>query len=259
MAFSSRAAGPLVILHMFPELLNLYGDGGNVIALERRLAWRGLPVFVRQVTMRDVDAGQMPDFAQADIVFFGGGADREQLIVKDAIVKARHELASYVADGGVLLAVCGGYQFLGHSYVMGDTAVEGLGIVDMETVRGEGRLIGNAAIQSDICPMPIIGFENHGGRTALGSGARPLGRVLGSAFGNNGEDGFEGVHQGNLIGTYLHGPLLPKNPQVADYLLKQAFERRGDAVELAPLDDAVELEANRVMARRLGIVERTDA
>lgn len=239
---------PLTIVHLFPELLNLYGDGGNVIALTRRLQWRGLPVEVREVGM-----GDAMDFSQADIVFIGGGADREQMIVKDAMVARKSELSAYVADGGVLLAVCGGYQFLGHSYAMDDVVVEGLGVIDMETVRGEGRLIGNAAIQSDICDAPIVGFENHGGRTTLGPDAKPLGRVLGKTFGNNGEDGFEGVHQGNLIGTYLHGPLLPKNPQVADYLIARAFDRRGDALELAPLDDAIELEANRVMAERLNV------
>lgn len=239
---------PLTIVHLFPELLNLYGDGGNVIALTRRLQWRGLPVEVREVGM-----GDAMDFSQADIVFIGGGADREQMIVKDAMVARKSELSAYVADGGVLLAVCGGYQFLGHSYAMDDVVVEGLGVIDMETVRGEGRLIGNAVIQSDICDAPIVGFENHGGRTTLGPDAKPLGRVLGKTFGNNGEDGFEGVHQGNLIGTYLHGPLLPKNPQVADYLIAQAYDRRGDVLELAPLDDTIELEANRVMAKRLNV------
>lgn len=239
---------PLTIVHLFPELLNLYGDGGNVIALTRRLQWRGLPVEVREIGM-----GDAMGFSQADIVFIGGGADREQMIVKDAMVARKSELSAYVADGGVLLAVCGGYQFLGHSYAMDDVVVEGLGVIDMETVRGEGRLIGNAVIQSDICDAPIVGFENHGGRTTLGPDAKPLGRVLGKTFGNNGEDGFEGVHQGNLIGTYLHGPLLPKNPQVADYLIARAFDRRGDALELAPLDDAIELEANLVMAERLNV------
>lgn len=239
---------PLNIVHLFPELLNLYGDGGNVITLCRRCEWRGIPVQVSEVGM-----GDAMDFLHADIVFIGGGADREQLIVKDAMMQRKAELASYVADGGVLLAVCGGYQFLGHSYAMGDVVVDGLGIIDMETVRGDGRLIGNAVIQSDIAELPIVGFENHGGRTTLSAGVKPLGRVLGATHGNNGEDGFEGVHQDNLIGTYLHGPLLPKNPQVADFLLARALERRGDSGELAPLDDAVELAANRVMAQRLGV------
>lgn len=239
---------PLNIVHLFPELLNLYGDGGNVMTLRRRCEWRNIPVQVTEVGM-----GDAIDFSSADIVFIGGGADREQLIVKDAMMSRKAELASYVADGGVLLAVCGGYQFLGHHYAMGDVVVEGLGIVDMETVRGEGRLIGNAVVKSDISDAPVVGFENHGGRTTLGSGVSAFGRVLGETHGNNGEDGGEGVHQGNLIGTYLHGPLLPKNPQVADYLLARALEHRGNSAELAPLDDTAELEANRVMAQRLGV------
>ncbi|MDO4442846.1 MAG: glutamine amidotransferase [Slackia sp.] len=239
---------PITIAHLFPELLNLYGDGGNVIALRRRCEWRGIPVQVSEVGMDD-DI----DFAHADIVFVGGGADREQLIAKDAIARRKSELSAYVSDGGVLLAVCGGYQFLGHHYTMGDTVVEGLGIVDMETVRGQGRLIGNAAIQTDIAETPVIGFENHGGRTTLGAGVKPFGRVLGATHGNNGEDGLEGVHQGNLIGTYLHGPLLPKNPAIADHLIAAALVRRGESGELAPLDDAVEAAANRVMAKRMGV------
>lgn len=242
------SANPLTIVHLFPELLNLYGDGGNVITLRRRCEWRGVPVCVEEVGM-----GDAIDFSRADIVFIGGGADREQLIVKDAMAARKAELAAYVADGGVLLAVCGGYQFLGHRYAMGDVVVEGLGIVDMETTRGEGRLIGNAAIQSDLCAAPIVGFENHGGRTVLGTGVQPLGRALGATHGNNGEDGFEGVHQANLLGTYLHGPLLPKNPQVADWLLARALERRGNDATLAPLNDAEELAANTVMAQRMGV------
>lgn len=239
---------PLNIVHLFPELLNLYGDGGNVMTLRRRCEWRNIPVQVTEVGM-----GDSIDFSSADIVFIGGGADREQLIVKDAMMSRKADLSSYVADAGVLLAVCGGYQFLGHHYAMDDVVVDGLGIVDMETVRGEGRLIGNAVVQSDISDIPVVGFENHGGRTTLGSGVVPFGRVLAQTRGNNGEDGGEGVHQGNLIGTYLHGPLLPKNPQVADHLISRALERRGDSAELAPLDDAVELEANRIMLHRLGV------
>ena len=239
---------PLNIVHLFPELLNLYGDGGNVMTLRRRCEWRNIPVQVTEVGM-----GDSIDFSSADIVFIGGGADREQLIVKDAMMSRKADLSSYVADAGVLLAVCGGYQFLGHHYAMDDVVVDGLGIVDMETVRGEGRLIGNAVVKSGISDIPVVGFENHGGRTTLGSGVAPRGRVLAQTRGNNGEDGGEGVHQGNLIGTYLHGPLLPKNPQVADHLISRALERRGDSAELAPLDDAVELEANRIMLQRLGV------
>ena len=134
---------PLNIVHLFPELLNLYGDGGNVMTLRRRCEWRNIPVQVTEVGM-----GDSIDFSSADIVFIGGGADREQLIVKDAMMSRKADLSSYVADAGVLLAVCGGYQFLGHHYAMDDVVVDGLGIVDMETVRGEGRLIGNAVVKS---------------------------------------------------------------------------------------------------------------
>ena len=148
---------PLNIVHLFPELLNLYGDGGNVMTLRRRCEWRNIPVQVTEVGM-----GDSIDFSSADIVFIGGGADREQLIVKDAMMSRKADLSSYVADAGVLLAVCGGYQFLGHHYAMDDVVVDGLGIVDMETVRGEGRLIGNAVVKSDISDIPVVGFENHG-------------------------------------------------------------------------------------------------
>lgn len=240
---------PIRIVHLYPELLNLYGDGGNVIVLRRRCEWRGIPVAVDTVEM-----GAAMDLSDADIVMLGGGADREQRIVAERLLARAAELAAYAADGGVLLAVCGGYQLLGHSYTMGEEVLPGLGLVDMETVRGEGRLIGNAAVASPICESPIIGFENHGGRTNLGPGAVPLGRVLAGTHGNNGADGTEGVLSGNVLGTYLHGPLLPKNPQVADWLLARALERRGEsAAILTPLDDSAELEANRVMRTRLGV------
>ncbi len=240
---------PIRIVHLFPELLNLYGDGGNVIVLRKRCEWRGIPVEVEPVGM-----GQRLDLASADVVMLGGGTDREQRIVCEQLLGCRNEISAYAADGGVMLAVCGGYQLLGHSYAMGDETLPGLGVVDMETVRGEGRLIGNAAISSPICDAPIIGFENHGGRTNLGSGATPLGRVLAGSHGNNGADGTEGVLSGNVVGTYLHGPLLPKNPQVADWLLARALGRRGESADiLHPLDDAAEQEANRVMRVRMGI------
>ena len=151
---------PLNIVHLFPELLNLYGDGGNVMTLRRRCEWRNIPVQVTEVGM-----GDSIDFSSADIVFIGGGADREQLIVKDAMMSRKADLSSYVADAGVLLAVCGGYQFLGHHYAMDDVVVDGLGIVDMETVRGEGRLIGNAIVKSDISDIPV-------GRCSFRAGAR---------------------------------------------------------------------------------------
>ena len=233
------------IAHLYPELLNLYGDSGNIITLAKRLEWRGLTPEIAEVSINDT-----PSFKDVDLVFIGGGSDREQRIVCDKLLAQKAELAAYVADGGVLLAVCGGYQLLGHSYLMGDEKVEGLGLVDLYTDRGDPRLIGNIAIESDLSPQPIVGYENHGGRTHLGSGVRPLGKVL-FGHGNDGTTGQEGCWQDNVVGTYIHGPLLPKNPGVADALLSAALERRyGDGM-LEPLDDAVELTANQVMVDRL--------
>ncbi|MEY8436204.1 glutamine amidotransferase [Atopobiaceae bacterium 24-176] len=238
-------ARSLNIVHLYPELLNLYGDGGNIITLAKRLEWRGMEARIAEVAISGT-----PTFADADIVFIGGGSDREQAIVCERLLARKAELASFVADGGVLLAVCGGYQLLGHSYAMGDDVLEGLGLVDMETRRGAPRLIGNVVVDSPVSPEPVVGYENHGGRTTLGGGVEPLGRVL-FGHGNDGETGEEGCLFKNVLGTYIHGPLLPKNPGVADWLLSRALERRFGDGSLTPLDDAVELAANKVMADRL--------
>ena len=235
----------LRIVHLFPELLNLYGDSGNILVLRRRLAWRGLAADVAEVHV-----GERPSFADADIVFIGGGSDREQRIVCESLLAEQAELSSFVEDGGVLAAVCGGYQLLGHSYLMGDEKIEGLSLVDLYTDRGEPRLIGNVVVESRICDHPIVGYENHGGRTHLGEGVEPLGRVT-YGHGNDGVTGQEGCLYKNVLGTYVHGPLLPKNPGVADYLLSRALERRYGNGELEPLDDAAELTANKSMYDRL--------
>ncbi|ARP50373.1 MULTISPECIES: type 1 glutamine amidotransferase [Caproicibacterium] len=237
----------LKIAHLYPELLNLYGDGGNIICMQKRCEWRGIEAEVYQV-----HNGELADFSDVDIVFIGGGTDREQKIVCDALLSEKEQLHAYVEAGGVLLAVCGGYQLLGHNYLLGDELVKGTGVVDLKTERGEGRLIGNVMIQSDICKMPIVGYENHGGRTYLGD-CHPLGKVISAGgYGNNGTDGYEGVHYKNVIGTYLHGPLLPKNPQVCDYLLHTALTRRyGEGYDFPALDDTIENNANQVMQERL--------
>lgn len=235
----------LVIAHLYPELLNLYGDGGNILCLSRRLAWRGIEPEVREVHVDDT-----PSFAGVDVVFIGGGSDREQRIVCDKLLREKAELTAYVEDGGALLAVCGGYQLLGSSYLMGDEKVEGLGLVDLFTDRGTPRLIGNIAVESRISPQPIVGYENHGGRTHLGAGVEPMGKVV-FGHGNDGVTGEEGCLYKNVVGTYVHGPLLPKNPGVADYVISRALERRCGDGSLEPLDDAVELAANRVMYERL--------
>ncbi len=232
----------LRIAHLYPELLNLYGDSGNMLVLRKRLEWRQMACHVDEVHV-----GQLPSLAHADIVFVGGGSDREQRIVCDSLQSARTELAAFVEDGGVLVAVCGGYQLLGHSYTMGDEEVKGLSLVDLYTTRGSPRLVGNVVVKSRISSQPIVGYENHGGRTHLGAGVEPLGKVLGG-YGNNGESGEEGCLYKNVLGTYVHGPLLPKNPGVADWILSRALERKYGDAELEPLDDTEELAANQYCA-----------
>ncbi len=188
-----------------------------------------------------------------DLIYVGGGQDRDQRIVaEDMVASKRAGLAEAVEDGAVVLAVCGGYQLLGHSYELGDETIPGLGLADLETVRQPGpRLVGNIEIQVDLGhgPKELAGFENHGGRTYLGEGAEPLGRVV-RGHGNNGKDGLEGVRRQNMIGTYLHGPLLPKNAWLADRLIQLALARRhGSEPELEPLDDALEAAAHEAARR----------
>ncbi len=248
---------PLVIAHLFPTLLNLYGDNGNVRVLEQRARWRGIPVNVVRV-----DSAQDADLANADLVFVGGGPDREQREASVGLMSMRDDLAAFVEDEGPLLAICGGYQIIGKNWLMGDEEVEGLGLVDATTKRASGgshdRLVGNIVIDSPLAETPLVGFENHAGRTYLGKGLEPLGTVIGqNGFGNNQEDRADGVQYKNLIGSYLHGPLLSKNPQLADELLRRAlkrYERRtGCSIELAPLNDAEEIHANAAMRKRLGV------
>lgn len=246
---------PLRIVHLYPDALNLYGDGGNAIVLERRCAWRGIPVHVDNVHMEDE-----LDLSCADVVLMGGGSDRDQLAVAHELLKQRDEIASYIADGGIMLAICGSYQLLGRSYYMGDTRIEGLGLIGAETVRGEGRLTGNVAVRSDLFGRALVGFENHGGRTKLDAGETPLGSVVVTGTGNNGEDGFEGCIHNGLVGTYLHGPALSKNPELADWLLTRALEKRAAAgdtqakalLPLPALDDSYELAANEAAMKLLG-------
>lgn len=246
---------PLRVVHLYPDALNLYGDGGNAIVLERRCRWRGIPVEVDDVRMGDV-----LDLSTADIVLIGGGADRDQLAVANELRHRRDELQGYVEDDGVVLAICGSYQLLGRSYYMGDEKVEGLGIIAGDTVRGEGRLTGNVAVKTDIADAPFVGFENHGGRTMLDACEHPLGTSVLEGTGNNGQDGSEGCLHRNLVGTYLHGPALSKNPELADWLIARALERRGrggdmqaqELLPLATLDDACEHAAHEAAMKLLG-------
>jgi lipid II isoglutaminyl synthase (glutamine-hydrolysing) len=234
----------LRLLALYPEQMNIYADRGNILFLRRRCEWRGIGF-----SYAAAGPGEGLDPDAHDLLYLGGGQDRDQrAVAADMVAGKREPIAAAVAEGAVLLAVCGGYQLLGHSYQLGEERLPGLGLVDLETVREPGpRLIGNVAIEVDLGdgPRPVAGFENHGGRTYLGPGAQPFGRVI-SGFGNNGGDGLEGVRRGNLIGTYLHGPLLPKNAWLADRLIALALERRyGAAPDLQPLDDALEHAAER--------------
>jgi hypothetical protein len=234
----------LRVLALYPDQMNIYADRGNILFLRRRCEWRGIGF-----SYAAAGPGDGLDPQAHDLLYLGGGQDRDQrAVAADMVASKRGALASAVEDGAVMLAVCGGYQLLGHSYQLGEERLPGLGLADLETVREPGeRLIGNVAIEADLGEgaRTIAGFENHGGRTWLGADAAPLGRVL-KGFGNNGKDGFEGVRRGNLIGTYLHGPLLPKNAWLADRLIALALERRyGNAPALEPLDDRLELEAQR--------------
>ncbi|GAA6490334.1 MULTISPECIES: MurT ligase domain-containing protein [Gordonibacter] len=247
---------PLMIAHLFPDLLNLYGDGGNVKVLERRARERGIPVEVLRV-----NHGEHVDLADVDLVFLGGGPDREQRLASEDLMRMRDDLHAYVEDDGVLLAICGGFQILGREWLLGEEVVRGLGLVDMTTERAPGgsgnRLIGNIALRSPLAERVVVGYENHAGRTRLGAGVEAFGDVASSTgHGNNDSDKRDGVRYKNVVGTYLHGPLLPKNPQVADALLARALERRARRAgvpvpELAPLDDAVENAANEYVRNRL--------
>ena len=236
---SAHPDSGLRLLTLYPEQMNIYADRGNILFLERRCEWRGIGF-----EHRSAGPGEGFDPAAHDLIYIGGGQDRDQQIVAaDMVATKRDAVAGAAGDGAVVLAVCGGYQLLGHGYELGNERIEGLGLVDLETIRDPGpRLIGNVAIEADLGtgPRVIAGFENHGGRTHLGPDATPLGRVL-KGHGNNGRDGFEGVREGNVIGTYLHGPLLPKNAWLADRLIALAISRRtGAEPELEPLDDALE-------------------
>ncbi|NPV70614.1 MAG: glutamine amidotransferase [Firmicutes bacterium] len=237
----------LTICHLYPELMNLYGDRGNVIALTRRVSWHGIEPVVEQVSLGNMDSGQY------DIIFMGGGQDREQkqICVDFKNVKGG-PLADAVESGVPFLAVCGGYQLLGKYYKTGGGEVlEGIGVLDVWTEAGARRMIGNAVVESDLggAPRTVVGFENHSGRTFLGGKVRPFGRVL-SGYGNNGQDGFEGAVYVNTVGTYLHGSLLPKNPWLTDWFISRAVERRYGETLSVFLDDTIEELAHQAAIKR---------
>ena len=234
----------ITIGHLYPDLLNLYGDRGNVQCLLKRCEWRGIEAEVIAFEQDD-----KVDFSKLDIVLLGGGSDREQLLVRDKLKEIRSSFKEYVENGGVVIAICGGYQLLGKYYKTAKETIEGLDILDIYTENGDGRLIGNIVLKNEMFKMPVVGFENHGGRTFI-NGNQPFGKVV-NGFGNDEKSGYEGVVYKNVIGTYLHGPLLPKNPEVADWLILHALEKKyGEHVELAPLDDREEMKANDYVCQR---------
>lgn len=232
----------LRICALYPSRMNIYADRGNMILLQRRCEARGIGF-----ELTASEEGEELDPLAHDLFYIGGGQDRDQVQIAGDMVKTKREALSKAADDGrVILAVCGGYQLLGEYYELGDRRIEGLGIVELKTVREPGeRLIGNVMIDIDIdgAQKRLAGFENHGGRTYLTGSGSPLGKVV-EGFGNNGKDSFEGVRRNNVFGTYLHGPLLPKNAWFADYLTKLALGRNGDAT-LEPLDDELEERAHQ--------------
>jgi CobQ-like glutamine amidotransferase family enzyme len=236
----------LRVCALYPELMNIYADRGNIAVLRARCEWRGLGFELEAASLGEPLA---PD--AHDLVYMGGGQDRDQVAVaRDMVATKRAALHAAAERGVVVLAVCGGYQLLGERYRLGNEELPGIGLVDLHTVREPGpRLIGNCAIESDLGtgPRVIAGFENHGGRTYLGPGEQPLGRVL-KGHGNNGRDGTEGVRRGNVIGTYLHGPLLPKNVWLADRLIELAL-----GVELSQLEDELEDAAHASARRAAGV------
>lgn len=239
----SQGKKKITIGHLYPDLLNLYGDRGNIACLMQRCKWRGI-----EAETIEFELGDTIDFTKLDIVLLGGGSDREQMIVCRKLKEIQKDFKEYVEDGGAVIAVCGGYQLLGNYYQTEEGRMEGLELVDIYTEQEEGRLIDNIVLQSDLFDTPVVGFENHGGRTFINDN-QPFGKVL-YGSGNDGKSGYEGVVYKNVIGTYLHGPLLPKNPQVSDWLISRALERKYGNGELEPLDDSQELEANRYIYER---------
>ena len=239
----------LKICHMYPDVLNLYGDRGNVRCLQQRLRWRGIDSAVERLPI-----GTQARLGDFDLVFIGGGQDFEQQVLLEDLHRGKdREIRAAIEDGIPFLTICGGYQMLGHYYETYDgQRCDFIGALDLYTVGSKQRMIGNYKFQCgpESGGSLVVGFENHSGKTRLGSGVQPLGQVL-AGFGNNGEDGTEGARYRNVFGTYSHGPLLPKNPALCDFILLTALQRKYGTAELAPLDDTAELAAHDEMAERI--------
>ena len=229
----------ITIGHLYPQLLNLYSDRGNIMTLCYRLEQRGIEAQVVQYDTNDID------FENTDILYIGGGTDREQQLVCNKLSEVRDAIGEYIEQGGCMLATCGGFEMLGKNFCGGD----GLGILDITTEYASDRFIGDAVIQSEVTGGSIVGFENHNGRINIGS-YNPLGKVT-CGNGNNGADGTEGLVYKNLVATYLHGPVLPKNPKLADYIIKCAIDRKYNTdTQLEMLDDTTEELAHKYIVDR---------
>ena len=230
--------------HLYPDYLNIYADRGNIAVLAKRAGARGHELDVQAIGLGD------PVPAEIDLFYVGGGQDREQALIAPDLAAKAEPLREAAEGGAAFLAVCGGYQLLGRSYrdVAGDE-LPGIGLLPLHTVAGERRMIGDVLLDCDWAGETLAGFENHAGRTILDAGAEPLGRVV-NGFGNDGASGFEGCRYRSVYGTYLHGPLLPRNPWFADRVLSDALAHAGGPTELAPLEDRLEREAHTVSAER---------
>ena len=235
----------LKICHLYPDVLNLYGDSGNILCMKQRLAWRGIDVSVEKLPI-----GQENSLTEFDLLFLGGGQDFEQEVLLEDLHGGKDKnIIAAIEDGKTVLAICGGYQMLGNYYQnLSGYRCDFLGAIDFYTESSETRMIGNYAFDCE--GNVVVGFENHSGKTYLGKGVQPLGRVR-KGFGNNGADGSEGVRYRNTFGTYSHGPLLPKNPVFCDMLLKTALERKYGTFDLAPLDDTAELRAHDAALKKI--------
>lgn len=243
----------LTIGWLYPELMNIYGDRGNIICLTKRCEWRGI-----KVTVKRLDVGfNKEDLKTCDLLVMGGAQDRQQEAVSKDLFKKKEILKEMIKAGVPGLYICGAYQFLGNYYKLDDgTKITGLGILDLYTENpgnNSKRLIGNMAFDSSILNYKIVGFENHGGRTYLGKNIKPLGNVI-KGYGNNGKDNFEGASYKESFATYSHGPILPKNPKLADYLIKKALSKKYNLnITLESLDDSLEEDARLAIAKKLQI------
>lgn len=239
----------LKICHLYPDILNLYGDRGNIICMQKRMQWRGI-----QTQVTGISVGDELNIDDYDIFFIGGGQDFEQEVLLSDLASGKAKaIKAAVDEEKVFLAICGGYQMLGNYYKTWDgQECEFIGALDLYTIGRKDRMIGNYMFQCDAIDggMIVVGFENHSGKTYLGSKVRPMGKVL-SGNGNNGEDGTEGARYKNVFASYSHGSLLPKNPQLADYILKTALQRKYPNIDLQEIDDTFENNAHQYMYDRL--------